>query len=289
MSTCSAVRPKPWDFQDHRLYLRAMTEFLKVHERGFSYRVFSKRAGFASPNFLKLVAEGQRNLSAASIPKFAQGLGLTRREAQAFHALVMLSQAKTDDERNTHFSSLRRIASAVEARVLGADQFDLYSTWYAPVVRELAARSDFRSDPEWIARRMSPPITPRQAAEALELLRRLGLLVEGKDGRLEPVARTVTTGLQVQSLAVRNHHRQALARAAETLDELPQEERDVTGLTLSLTREQYAELVERIARFRREILESVDREHDEGQVDTSEAEVHQLLFVMYPLTREPKE
>ena len=51
-----------------------MISYLKATKPQFSYRYFSRVAGFSSPNFLKLVAEGQRNLSPKSIAKFAKKL-----------------------------------------------------------------------------------------------------------------------------------------------------------------------------------------------------------------------
>ena len=57
------VRPRPEDHTDYRAYLREMVTYLKASRPQFSYRYFSRIAGFTSPNFLKLVAEGQRNLT----------------------------------------------------------------------------------------------------------------------------------------------------------------------------------------------------------------------------------
>jgi uncharacterized protein (TIGR02147 family) len=49
-------------YLDYRAFLRDFYEAKKAKSRTFSYRAFSKRAGVASPNYLKLVIEGQRSL-----------------------------------------------------------------------------------------------------------------------------------------------------------------------------------------------------------------------------------
>ena len=94
------VRPRPETFDHYAPYLRAMVVHLKDVDPKFSYRYFSRWAGFSSPNFLKLVADGQRNLTPASIPKFARGLSLSERERESFETLVLMSLARTDEERN---------------------------------------------------------------------------------------------------------------------------------------------------------------------------------------------
>ncbi len=43
----------------------------------FSYRVFSRLAGFKSSNIFKLVMDGDRNLTEESLKKFILGLSLT--------------------------------------------------------------------------------------------------------------------------------------------------------------------------------------------------------------------
>ena len=64
------VEVRVYDFLDYRAYLRAYYEAAKRTQRSFSFRSFSKLAGLRSPNFLKLVIEGERNLGADSVPRF---------------------------------------------------------------------------------------------------------------------------------------------------------------------------------------------------------------------------
>ena len=71
MNQSVSTRPSPRDYDDYRAYLSELIDFLRTSKRGFSFRRFSKRAGYQSPNFLKLVIDGQRNLSDDSIAKFA--------------------------------------------------------------------------------------------------------------------------------------------------------------------------------------------------------------------------
>src|SRR5689334_10233731 len=80
-------------FLDYREYLRAYYQAAKRVRPSFSFRLFSRLAGLRSPNFLKLVIDGQRNLGADSTARFAQALELNGADAEFFSDLVAFSQA----------------------------------------------------------------------------------------------------------------------------------------------------------------------------------------------------
>jgi len=278
--TTPPARPPIQEYRDYRAYLRAQIRYLKATRPTFSYRNFSRRAGFSSPNFLKQVAEGQRNLSEASIPKFARGLGLDDHEHEVFEALVGLDQAKSDEARRRHYRRLRRLTAREEVGRLEADQYDAYSRWHTLVVRELVGLGDGATDVASLARRVFPRVRPPQVRRALALLERLRLLVRDDDGHLRLSLPKLRTQPMVQSLAVRNFHRAMLDLAARALDSLPTAERNVTSLTIPLDAAKYQRACELIAELRAELLDlSEEGSKAEGH------EVFQAVFSLFPVTR----
>lgn len=280
----SSERPVIARYTDYRAYLRAMIGHLKTVRRGFSYRSFAKKAGFSSPSFLKLVAEGQRNLSAESIERVAHGLGLDRRELEAFEALVELGQAESDARKSRAYARIAKLAQRDPVRRLEADHFAAYSNWYVFVLRELTSLPDFREDPEWLAKRLRYKVRPDDIRRGLDVLERLGLLVRDEAGALRPAEKNLSSGPDVRNLAIRNFHRQMLARASEALDAVPVAERNVSGVTVSLTQRQYARAIELIQTLRREVLALSE---DSDPADEA-PQIHQLTFALVPLTQEPK-
>src|SRR5215813_10276244 len=95
-----------YDFLDYRAYLRAYYEAAKRTRPSFTFRLFSKLAGLRSPNFLKLVIEGQRNLGADSIPRFIEALGLQGPDAEFFADLVAFNQAGSLADKNRAFERI---------------------------------------------------------------------------------------------------------------------------------------------------------------------------------------
>lgn len=279
----SEKRPVVAQYTDYRAYLRAMIAWLKVNRRGFSYRSFAMKAGFSSPSFLKLVADGKRNLSPDSIERVCHGLGLERRECEAFEAMVELGQADTDARKHRAYTKLSKLAQRDPVKRLEASQYEAYSKWYTFVLRELASLPGFSDEPDVLARRLRYKTRPEEVQRALQNLERLGLLVRGPDGHLVPAERNLSTGPEVRSLAIRNFHRQMFLRAIESLDLVPMNERNVSGVTVALSRRQYARVIELIQVLRREVL-AISEETIEGD---EPQEIHQLAFALIPLTQPP--
>jgi uncharacterized protein (TIGR02147 family) len=80
------------EYRDYRQYLRDFYHAKKKANPYYSYRLFSRLAGFKAPNLLKLVMDGDRNLTDESAAKFARGLGLNGGEAQYFVIIVYANQ-----------------------------------------------------------------------------------------------------------------------------------------------------------------------------------------------------
>jgi uncharacterized protein (TIGR02147 family) len=268
-------------YLDYRAFLRDYYAAKKATSRAFSYRAFSKRAGVASPNYLKLVIEGKRSISSKMAERFAQACALDHEASRYFVSLVAFNQAKTSAERAEAYDRLSGSRSYRQAHKLEIAHAAYYSDWFMPAIRELAASSQFREDPAWIADQLIPKITPLQAERALETLMDLGLLVRSAVGRLVQADALVSTGPETRGLHIGAFHRAMTQRAIESIDLVPAAERDISSLTLCLGRGGLAALKERLQRVRRELLELSALESDPEQVV-------QVNFQLFPLSRAPK-
>lgn len=271
-------KPDIYAYLNYRSYLGDYYRAAKANSRAFSYRWFSRRAGFASPNFLKLVIDGHRNLGPDSVGRFSDALGHDTSAAEFFADLVAFGQAESADEKNEAFERVAASRRFRTARRIDRAYFDYLSNWYYPAIREMVARVDFREDAVWIARQLVPRISAAQARRALEILLELGLLERDAEGRLTRGDASLTTGHEVRSLAVGNYHRQMLERAADSIDQIEREQRDISALTVCVRPERVAELKTRIQGFREVLLDLCDR-------DESPTVVYQLNLQLFPLTR----
>jgi uncharacterized protein (TIGR02147 family) len=244
-----------FEFRDYRQFLRAYYETARAAGQAVTLRAFSKRAGLRSPNYLKLVMDGARNLTPSMAARFAEASNLQGEAGEYFCELVSFNQAKTAAERATAYERVRRFARYRKVHTLDAAQEAYHSSWYLPAVRELVTHRDFREDPRWIARQLFPPIAPREAERALATLLELQLLRRNKDGRLEQAEPLVKTPDGPLGHHVVSYHRCMLDRAKAALDEVPRDEREIAALTLCLSRKQFVELKQHLERFRAELLQ----------------------------------
>ena len=175
------------------------------------------------------------------------------------------------------YERLARYRPFREARRLESAQAEYHSHWYLPAIRELVRRAEFSDDPKWIAKQLQPPISAAQAKRALELLRKLGLLEQAQDGRLVQTSEVITTGPGPLGHHIFNYHHMMLERAAEALDSLPREERDVSCLTLCVSEAKLSDLKERVRSFRQELLRT-------AELDNSPERVVQINFQVFPLS-----
>lgn len=273
-----------FSYLSYRSFLRDAYTDLKTRQRGFSYRWFSKRAGLSSPNFLKLVMDGKRNLSPRGAEAFATALGLVGREASFFRELVDFEQAETAADKNRAWDRLSSYQGHRQVHGLERHQFEYLSKWWHPAIREMVAIPGFREDPEWIARQLRPAISAAQARSALDLLIALGFVVRNDDGSLRQVEQLISTGPEVRSLAAGNFHRQMLTRAAESIELIERTERDISSITVALSRKSFQVIKERINQLRSELMDLAARE---GNPDR----VIQVNFQAFPLAiiEEPAE
>lgn len=264
-------------FEDYRRYLAAYYEYAKGAQYGFSFRVFSRRARIRSSNYLRLVIDGERNLSSDMATRFAEACELAGPAREFFCELVEYCQARTTPERSRMYERLARHRAFREARKLESAQAEYHSHWYLPAIRELVRRRDFESDPRWIASQLRPRISTAEARRALELLCELGLLQRDAEGKLVQATEIVTTGPGPLGHHIFRYHHMMLERAGEALDTLPREERDLSTLTLCVSEDKLIELKQRVRTFRQELLRT-------AELDDVPERVVQINFQIFPLS-----
>lgn len=267
-----------FDYLDVRAYLADVYAARKARARGWSYRAFSRRVGVSSPNHLKRVIDGERELTAEMAPRYAQALGLDGPAALYFCDLAAFSRASTSAEKNAAYQRLTSSRGYRRAQKLEIAHAAYHAHWWIPVIRELAARPDFRNDPEWIAVQLLPPIRRQDAAEAMDTLVSLGMIAVDADGSVHPGASVVTTGPETRGLHIGNYHRTMMERAAAAIDLVPREARDISSLTFCVGPGRLAEIKERVQQFRKELI-GLAAEQTAGD------QVIQLNIQLFPLSQ----
>ena len=265
------------EYTDYRQYIADYYAERKA-KTAFSWQEFAKTAGFSSPVYLKYVSEGRFNLSADAAARTAQAMHLADYEREFFVKMVELGHAKNDDEKRAAFSKMVSIAESRKAKIVDGESFRFFEDWKNPVLRELAPAMP-GAKPLAMAHACRPEVSAAEVSESLSFLVKANLLQKDKDGNYAQTDKVVTTGpMEFTPLAVRRLHRQMGEFALDAIENVPQDERHFSGLTLGITREAYEKIVQRIAEFRKDIIAIATSE-------TATEEVYRLNVQFFPMTK----
>ena len=174
--------PNIYSYLDHRIFLNDWFNAKKKENPRYSHRLFVRQTGQKSPSFLADIIKGRRNLTTDVAVTVCDVMKLSRRHRRFFLLLVDFHQAISDNEKASAWTEIASTQRFQEARKLEGEAFDILSQWEHSAIHQLARRSDFSLDPQWIAKNVSPNISPKQAKKAVEVLFGAGLLHRNAKG-----------------------------------------------------------------------------------------------------------
>lgn len=224
----------------------------------FSLRAFAKRLDI-DPSTVSQLLSGKRRATPRVIAKICD-------------------QLSTPPKTRSHLlggSKPRRTASPAFSQMT-VDAFAVIADWYHYAILELTFTKGFQSSPTWIAKKLK--IGPLEVKLAIERLKRLELL-EDTEGRLRKTNAFLTNGSDgVTAPALKELQRQVLQKALEAIDCAPQEDKDITSMTMAIDPSLLPEARKRIRNFRRELCVFLEQ----GQ----RKRVYHLGLQLYPVSEE---
>jgi uncharacterized protein (TIGR02147 family) len=270
--------PKIFEYTDYHFFFRDHYNFRKSQKKSFSFRYLARHVD-VSASMLAAVINGKRRISHAMAEKFAALFKLTARERDYLLALVDFEKAKTHADKNEAFSRIVRLRGQSKLKFLDTDQYEYYSHWYHSAIRELISLPSFKEDPAWIAEKLLPPISKTEAQRSLQLLQRLSLVRRDENGKLQQTDKAISSEYEIHTLALRNFSQEMLDRAKESLETVPVELREISGVTLGISAQAIDRIKQRIRMFKEDIIAMVVDDKTES------SDVYQLNVQFFPLIK----
>ena len=262
------------EYQDYRRYMHDFYEEQKMS--GFTWREFSKDAGFASPSYLKLVCEGKSSLSRVGLPRVADAMKLSGFERTYFEKMVEFGNATNDEKRKAAFKELTRIAKEQKARVIDADTFAYYESAINSIVRELAPLMP-GALPNEIAKRIRHLYTAQQVRDSLAMLTRANFLEETDENVYRQTDKAITGSTEAIPLALRSMNREMTDLAKEAIDTVDPSERNISGVTMGVDLFTFRRISEEVDHCRRRIIALANSSRNIDRV-------YRLNLQLFPLT-----
>ena len=267
------------EYTDFRKFMLDFYEEQKLRH-GFTWREFSKKAGFSSSSYMKVVCDGKSKLSRIGVERAGEAMGLVGFEMDYFRAMVKFGQESSDAKKNVALAEMLAIAKEHKVRVIESDLFDFYESWKNPVLRELAPMMP-GATPGEMGKKCLPKVSAEEVRETLAFLTKNGFLKRKSDDTFEQVEKSITGSPEATRLAIRGMHYKMACLAANSLD-LPKEERNFTGVTMGVSKNSYERIVKELDECRRKIIAIAAEDENIDQV-------YRLNLQLFPLTKNAKE
>lgn len=267
--------PEITRYYDYRQYLSDFYRAKKGGNPDYSYRVFARMASLGSPSHLKMVIDGQRNLSHRTIPGYLRALGLTKPDREYFETLVQFNQASDMERRQSLFEKLLASRQKRGLTPLEKYQYEFLSNWQHVVIYVLVGLQSEGATVEWVQRQLSKKLSPAEAQHSLQLLDKLDLIEEDEVGRWHQTKGALSTPDEVKDVAIRKYHSEMIRLGLVSLRNDPPEIREFNGVTLPVDAASVEKFKEMIRKFRKEMNQYA------SSVEQSDS-VYQLNIQFFP-------
>jgi uncharacterized protein (TIGR02147 family) len=274
-------------YTDFRVYLRDFYNF-KVSQHkssygNYNYKTFSAAADIKSPNYLKLIIEGARNLSRPTTKKFARALGLDKEATDEFMLLVAYGQAMDPLERNRHLKQLNeyRTKKKIKSGAILAETAGSTPSWVSWVIHALADQAGVDFSVDSLRDTLKGRVSAEDIRTSLQQLFDLkALQLDEKTGRVKKGIMPPNKD-EISPDVIRKIQSELMYLGMESLLNDKSADREIGTLTVCLTEAEFEKVKFELRHMRKRILKDalMGREQAPGE------RVYQLNIQMFPLTK----
>jgi len=229
----------------------------------YSLRAFARDLGIPVSN-LSDVLRKKRGLSTESASKMVEVLKMGSDEGRYFVALVQKEHGRSVSVRNEAKRRIKSLESIQGFNEISLEKFSIVSNWVHFALLELSHVDGFDGSPKWMADRLG--VSQGEIEEAIERLLKLGLLKRDVHGALKDAEIDLATGNDVPSKYIREHHRQILEKAGQTLEVVPVEEREYSVTMMAIDESKLSEAKAALREFRKKFCKNVQRSKKKNRV-----------------------
>ena len=237
---------------DYRDFIRAVLETMQ--SKGLSLRAIQENAGVSGSAFFSRILDGSRPLSIANAKNIAKSWGLPDDESDYFLDLVRFGNEKNVDVREELLRKLLAVRANNQEFALQDSSLKFFSKWYYPVLRDLLPLLPPNMPAEKIGRMFTPVLRAPQVESGIRYLMESGFVTLDENGVYRVEQPIVSTPPRVRSTILRKYHLKNLEVNSEVYDLFTSDDRSVTSVTCSLSKESFEKVREEIAKLREKIL-----------------------------------
>ncbi|MCB9073311.1 MAG: TIGR02147 family protein [Bdellovibrionaceae bacterium] len=283
-------RPLLSTYTDYRQYLNDFFTHRRFETRQqlrpYTYSDFSAAADIRSPNYLKLIINGDRNLSPEMARKFSRALKLEKSEVAEFEALVEFNQAKEPLLRNNALKKLSEIRAqqALDAGDIDSETWEKVPGWLSWVIYALIDQANITFTLEHLKQILRGRASEKDIQSAIQKL------VESGDVKIEnnipqKTGKVISNSDKVPAALVRKLQAELVYLGLESLYRDAPTEREISGFTIAMTDEEFTWVRHELRKIRKELQTKLMMAREKGPGK----KVFQVNIQLFPLTNESSE
>jgi uncharacterized protein (TIGR02147 family) len=280
--------PELSQYMDYRKYLGDFYAYkrdqTKKDIRPYSYQMFSAAANIKSPQYLRLIIEGKRNLSLDMVSKFAKALNLQKEQTEELKNLVNYTQATDPSERNRYLKELmeKRVNQQIKSGEIDSKAWEKVPGWVAWILYSMVDQKNVSFEVSQLKQLLGEKATLDEVQEALKKLLVSGELVKDPETGVMKKARPIMENAENIPVAlVKKLQAELLYLGMESLFQDDHTEREFGTVTLSLTENEFEEIKFKLRQMRKQLTKdnSIARSQTEGD------RIYQLNIQLFPVTK----
>lgn len=280
--------PELSQYMDYRKYLADFYAFKRDQSkkdiRPYSYQMFSAAANIKSPQYLRLIIEGKRNLSIDMVAKFAKALNLQKDQTEELKNLVNYTQATDPSERNRYLKELmeKRVNQQIKSGEIDAKAWEKVPGWVAWILYSMADQKNVNFDPVQLKNLLGEKATLDEVQVALKRLLDSGELVrDAETGAMKKVRPLMENAENIPVALVKKLQAELLYLGMESLFQDDPTEREFGTVTLSLTEKEFEEIKFKLRQMRKQLTKDNSIARSQGEGDR----IYQLNIQLFPVTK----
>ncbi len=290
VAAAKPLAPTLAPYTDFRQFLKDVYSYRRLTEstgvRAYSYSAFSAAADIKSPNYLKLIIEGRRNLSDDMIAKFGRALRLQKSEVEEFRALVHYGQATEPIERNQYLKELADIRArrAFATGEMSQQAWEKIPSWMGWVLYAMADQQGVQFDPDELYRVMRAKTSPEDVRNEMKRLMLNGdlkqtvsqngetAIVKGRD--------IIDSPQELPVEMIRKLQAELIYLGIESLFRDSPKEREFGAMTIAMTPSEFEQVRFELRQTRKRIQKDLKMKREAGKGER----VYQMNIQLFPVT-----
>lgn len=287
ISIASAKAPVLSDYMNYREFLRDFYLFKRKSSKGslraYNYAMFSAAANIKSPNYLKMIIEGKRNLSEDMIGKFGKALNFMKEQVEEFRLLVQFTQAMDPAERNMYLKKLseHRVSGKLKSGEIDRKTWEKVPNWVAWIIYAMIDQEGVSFDTASLKDLLRGKASEDEIENALNTLITSGELRRDEaTGELKKNRSLIESPEEIPVALVRKLQSQLMYLGLESLYQDQATEREFGTLTLSLTKSEFEEIKFKLRQMRK----AMHKDNSIARMKGKGERVYQLNIQLFPVT-----